>query len=76
MDKIEKDISISRKRLVNLLRGRVDKDLAFALCIGCEVYGMIDEAIDFLESHPSYTEEDFVDFVYAFIPEEDRLDQE
>ena len=76
MNEIEKDISISRKRLVNLLRGRIDKDLAFSLCIGCEVYGMIDEAIDYLESHPKYTEEDFVDFVYAFIPEEDRLDQE
>ena len=72
----EKGINIhnSRKRLADLVRGRVEKDLAFALCIGCEVYGVIDEAIEYLESRPDFTEEDFAEFVYAIIPEEDRLD--
>ena len=68
------NIHNSRNRLADLVRGRVEKDLAFALCIGCEVYGVIDEAIEYLESRPDFTEEDFAEFVYAIIPEEDRLD--
>lgn len=74
MNEKESNIHNSRKRLADLVRGRIDKDLAFALCIGCEVYGVIDEAIEYLESRPTFTEEDFVEFVYAVIPEEDRLD--
>lgn len=74
MNEKESNIHNSRKRLADLVRGRIDKDLAFALCIGCEVYGVIDEAIEYLESRPDFTEEDFAEFVYAVIPEEDRLD--
>ena len=70
------DMKSKRKRLVDLVRGRVDKDLAFALCVGCEVYGVIDEAIEYLESHPDYTEEDFVEFVRKYVPEDDILDRE
>lgn len=70
------DMKSKRKRLVDLVIGRVDKDLAFALCVGCEVYGAIDEAIEYLESHPDYTEEDFVEFVRKYIPEDDILDGE
>ena len=76
MNEKESSIHNSRKRLVELVRGRIDKDLAFALCIGCEVYGVIDEAIEYLESRPNFTEEDFAEFVYAVVPEEDRLDQD
>lgn len=70
------DMKSKRKRLVDLVRGRVDKDLAFALCVGCEVYGVIDEAIEYLESHPDYAEEDFVEFVRKYVPEDDILDGE
>lgn len=70
------DMKNKRKRLVELVRGRIDKDLAFALCIGCEVYGAIDEAIEYLESNPDYTEEDFVKFVRKYVPDDDILDQE
>lgn len=73
MNEKKGNIHNSRKRLVELVRGRIDKDLAFALCIGCEVYGVIDEAIEYLESRPDFTEEDFAEFVYAVIPEENRL---
>ncbi len=65
----------SRKRLASLMKGRIDKDLAVALCIGCEVYGVIDEAIAYLESKPDFTGEDFADFLYEYVPEENRLDQ-
>ena len=70
------DMKSKRRHLVDLVRGKVDKDLAFALCIGCESCGIVDEAIEYLEGHPNFTEDDFVKFVYEYVPEEDRLDQE
>ena len=72
----EYELTADEKRLIDLINGRIPKDVGIGVGAAVMSAGLAGRMADYLEGHPSFTVQSFCEYAYSILPDEYLIEDE